>query len=442
MTDKVKNNSWKNIDDSKKSKIFNYSNDYKLFLEECKTVRESINYIERNAIENGFEDIERKYELKKGDKVYFKKTNESIFLAIIGKENLNLIISHVDSPRLDLKPKPLVEKNGLAFFKTHYYGGIKKYQWVNIPLDLRGVIITDKGKIEVHEEVDFTISDLLIHLSKNQLNKKAKKVIDGENMNVILGNMPNNGSIKENILYHLKTKYDVLEEDLITSDLNLVPKFKPNDVGFDKSMIGGYGHDDRSCVYNSYNAIINAKNNFSTNIAMFVDKEEVGSDGNSGAKSRQIEYFLEMIIKKAQWSKSINELLINTNAVSGDVTSAYDPFYSNSYDPTNTCFLGNGAAIEKYTGSHGKASTNEANAEYFYLFKKLAKDNKINWQTGEIGKVDLGGGGTVAKFLAKLGMNIIDIGIPVLGMHSPYEIISKLDLYECFRLYREFYNNF
>ncbi len=441
MSGKI-NNSWKNVKKKQKEKIFNYSEGYKNFLNNCKTVRETISFIETKAKESGYENIENKYNLKKGDKVFFKKNNESIFLAKIMKNDLNIIVSHVDSPRLDLKPKPLVEKGGLAFFKTHYYGGIKKYQWVNIPLELRGVVITSKGKIRIREEVDFTISDLLIHLSKKQLKKKAKEVIGGENLNVILANMPNNDSMKENVLYHLNKKYGLVEEDLITSDLNFVPKFKPNDVGFDKSMIGGYGHDDRSCVYNSLKAFLDTNNSIRTNIAMFVDKEEVGSDGNSGAKSRQIEYFIELIKSKCNWKKSINELLLNTNAISADVTSAYDPFFSDSYDPSNSTYLGDGVAIKKYTGSRGKSRTNESNAEYFYRFRELSKNEKINWQTGEIGKIDLGGGGTVAKFLAKLGLDIVDVGIPVLGMHSPYEIISKLDLYECYRLFNKFYEKF
>ncbi len=439
---------WLRINDKVKKEIFKFGDEYKHFLNTCKIEREVVDFIKEKAISHGFKDINQVKNLKKGDKVFYEVNSKSIYLATIGAPQLRIVVSHVDSPRLDLKPLPLIEDStaGLAMLKTHYYGGIKKYQWVNIPLAIHGVIITKKGKIKVSigdedDDKTFVISDLLPHLAQKQMEKTGKEIIDGENLSVIFGNIPiRNKGVKANILNMLNEKYGIVEEDLVSAELEVVPAFKAKDVGFDKSMIGAYGNDDRSCAFALLSAMLNLKNAQDTALALFVDKEEIGSEGNTSAQSMHLLNFIEIISEKASWNKRTNELLTNGEAISADVTSAYDPNYSDVFDKNNSSYLSRGVSIEKYNGSGGKYYSNDANAEFFFKIRELANKHKIIWQTGEIGKIDIGGGGTVAVFLAKLGLEIIDAGIPVLGMHSPYEIISKLDLYSAYQLYKVFLN--
>lgn len=439
---------WIRIDNKTKRDIFAFSESYKKFINHCKIEREVVEYIKTEAVKSGFKNIKEARKLKKGDKVFYEVNSKSIYLAVIGEPKLKVVISHVDSPRLDLKPFPIIEDalSGLSLLKTHYYGGIKKYQWVNIPLAIHGVIITKKGKISVSlgdedDDKTFVISDLLPHLAQKQMEKTGKEIIEGENLSIIFGNMPiKDKGVKANILKILNEEYKIKEENFVSAELEVVPAFKAKDVGLDKSMIGAYGHDDRSCSFALLSAILKANNSKETAVALFVDKEEIGSEGNTSAQSAHFINFIELINEKAKWNKRTNELLTSGEAISADVTSAFDPIYQDVFDKHNASYLSRGVSIEKYNGSGGKYYGNDANAEFLFKIIDLANKNKIIWQSGEIGKIDIGGGGTVAVFLSKLGFEVVDAGIPVLGMHSPYEVISKLDLYSAYQLYKVFLN--
>ncbi|HDP74124.1 MAG TPA: aminopeptidase [Candidatus Woesearchaeota archaeon] len=437
---------WLRVKESKKKKIFDFSSEYLNFLNACKTERESVDFIKKEAEKKGFRNINGSRKLKSGDKVFYESNSKNIFLAVVGQPKINVVVSHLDSPRLDLKPLPLIEESGIAFLKTHYYGGIKKYQWLNIPLEMRGVVMSKGKKINVSigekDDLYFTITDLLPHLSQKQMEKKASEFVEGEDLNMIFGNMPSDSKkkVKESMLSLLNKKYGMIEEDFVSAELELVPAFKAKDLGLDRSMMGGYAHDDRSCSYALLRAVLDSSKPKPTSIALFVDKEEIGSEGNTSAGSMHFVNFLEMLKEKCSWKERINEILISGESISADVTSAFDPFKKDVFDVNNSNELSKGVSIEKYNGSGGKYYGNDASAEFFYRIRSLANKNKVIWQTGEIGKVDIGGGGTVAVFLAKLGINVIDAGIPVLGMHSPFEVISKLDLYETYRLYRVFLN--
>jgi aspartyl aminopeptidase len=435
---------WLRVKESDKKKIFDFSSGYLDFLNACKTERESVDFIKKEAEKKGFRDIRKAGKLKQGSKVYYESNSKNIFLAVVGEPKISVAISHLDSPRLDLKPLPLIEDSGIAFLKTHYYGGIKKYQWLNIPLEIRGVVMSKGKKINVSigekDNLYFTITDLLPHLSQKQMDKKASEFVEGEDLNMIFGNMPLNSkkAVKENMLSLLNRKYGITEEDFVSAELELVPAFNAKDLGLDRSMLGGYAHDDRSCSYALLKAVLESSKPKATSIALFVDKEEIGSEGNTSAGSMHFVNFLEMLKEKCAWKERINEILVSGESISADVTSAFDPFKKDVFDAANSNELSKGVSIEKYNGSGGKYCGNDASAEFFYRIRELANKNRIIWQTGEIGKVDIGGGGTVAIFLAKLGLNVIDAGIPVLGMHSPFEVISKLDLYETYRLYKVF----
>ncbi len=439
---------WLRIDGKTKEKVLKFADAYKDFLNKCKIEREVVSFIKENAIKKGFKNIKQINKLKKGDKVFYEVNAKSIYLAVVGEPRLKVVISHVDSPRLDLKPLPIIEdsNSGLALLKTHYYGGIKKYHWVNIPLAIRGVIITKNGKLTISlgdedDDKTFVISDLLPHLAQKQMEKTGKEIIEGENLNIIFGNVPlKNKSVKTNVLRLLNKEYNIKEEDLMSAELEVVPAFKVKDVGLDSSMIGAYGHDDKSCSFALLSAIFSFKNPKDTAIALFVDKEEIGSEGNTSAQSVHLINFIELLNEKSKWKKRVNELLTSGESISADVTSAFDPIYPDVFDKNNASYLSRGVSIEKYNGSGGKYYGNDANAEFLFKIRQLANRHKILWQTGEIGRIDSGGGGTVAVFLAKLGFEVVDAGIPVLGMHSPYEIISKLDLYSAYQLYQVFLN--
>lgn len=437
-----------------KSKIFKFAESYKKFLANSKTERTAVKTIVSELKKTGFKDIHNVKKLNPGDKIYLNHKGKSIIAAVIGKNHnsVRLLGSHLDSPRLDVKPHPVYEEKGLSLMKTHYYGGIKKYQWTNVDLALYGVIHTKKGKKiefsvgEKEDEQRFIVSDLLPHLAKKQLEKPGYEIVEGEQLNVYLGNIPVDDKkvkekIKLNILDSLNKKYGITEEDFNFAELNFVPAEKPKDIGFDRSLIAGYGHDDKAGSYASLRAIVETKNPETTIVSYFSDKEEIGSTGDTGAYSFVLLDFAEMLTKKLSLKISASELLRISKAISADVGSGVNPSFSDVHEEKNAALLGNGVIIEKYTGAGGKYSANDASAEYMQEIREVLSKNNINWQIGELGKVDVGGGGTIALFLSRYGMDTIDIGPPVLGMHSPREVLSKVDLYETYRAYKAFFSN-
>ncbi len=456
-----KTNGWKNISQEKMEEIFTMGEEYKKVLDLGKTEREFVELATSFAKECGFVDARLKDFLVPGDKVYYLNRHKNIVLAVIGKEDIlkgiNYIVSHIDSPRLDLKQNPLYEEFELAYMKTHYYGGIKKYQWASIPLALHGVVVLadgEKVKIVIGEHEDdpvFTVPDILPHLDRKiQGDRTAREVIKGEELQIIVGSIPttiNDSEIKElvkyNILEKLNNIYGMTEEDFISAELELVPSQKAKDVGLDRSLIGAYGQDDRICAYTSLRAILDIHEiPNKTAICFLADKEETGSDGATGLQSDFIDYFtadLIFKIKKVYSDLYLKETLWNSKALSSDVNAGVDPIFKSVHDIQNAPQLGYGVVMVKYTGSGGKYGTNDADAEYVGEIRKLLNDNKIVWQTGMLGKVDEGGGGTVAKYLSKKGISTIDIGPALLAMHSPFEISSKLDIFETYRTYKAFY---
>lgn len=431
---------------------------YKDFLDKSKTEREYV----KNSIDlltkNGFKSIDEYEKLNKGDKVFKVVKNKAIVISRIGEinptEGVNLVGAHIDSPRLDLKPSPLYEDTELAMLKTHYYGGIKKYQWVTIPLAMHGVIVKNNGDMveicigEKDDDPVFTITDLLPHLGKTQMSKKMSEAIEGEALNVLIGSIPYNEadeSIKEkvklNILKILNEKYDLVEEDFLSAEIEIVPAFKAKDVGFDRSLVGGYGQDDRVCAYTAIKSIIDIENNSKTAICILSDKEEIGSMGNTGAQARYLENFIAELCMKT--NLNYNNLLTakcleNSKMLSTDVNGAVDPNYPEVNEKKNSSYLGRGITFSKYTGSRGKGGSSDANAEFIGEVRKVFNDNKIIWHFGELGKIDMGGGGTIAQYVANLGVDVIDCGVPVLSMHAPFEVTSKIDIYMTYKAYKVF----
>ncbi len=456
-----KENGWKSVDEAKKKLIFDFSESYKKFLDLAKTEREFIDETILLAEEKGFVNADKKDKLVPGDKVYFLNRGKNIILSVIGKkqieEGVNFVVSHVDVPRLDLKGNPLYEDTELAMLKTHYYGGIKKYQWVSIPLALHGVVILADGtKVKVvigEDETDpvLTIPDILPHLARKvQGERKAAEVIKGEELNLIVGSIPSNTEdkeIKEKVKYAILEKlnetYGLVEEDFISAELQVVPAYKAKDVGLDRAIVGAYGHDDRICGYTSVKAILDIENiPEKTAICYIADKEEIGSSGSTGLESKYIEYFMAEIINKLKGT--YNELILkrtlwNSRALSSDVNAGINPLFKSVHDSANASKLGYGIVLTKYTGSGGKYSSNDADAEFVHEIRDLFNKNDITWQIGMLGKVDEGGGGTVAKFLAQYGIKTIDAGPALLAMHSPFELASKFDIYEVYRAYKAFY---
>ena len=447
---------WKNLDTREKEAIFSFSNGYIKYLNTSKTEREAIAAAKEIAESNGFRDIAIFDSLNPGDKVYFINRDKSMYLAIIGTEKLEnglqIVGSHVDSPRLDLKPNPLYEDNGFAYFKTHYYGGIKKYQWTAIPLSIHGVIIKANGvKINVNigeDESDpiFTITDLLPHLAQDQMEKKLKNGIDGEDLNVLLGSIPyedekESESIKLNILNILNQKYDITEADFLSSELEIVPAFKARSLGLDGSMVASYGQDDRVCAYASLAAMMNLENVKTTAVCILSDKEEIGSMGNTGMESHMFDYFVSELLNKTGENRPnlLDKVFCFSRMLSADVDAGFDPIYASVSDKTNSAFLGRGIGLNKYTGARGKSGASDANAEYVAWVRNLLEKNDIRYQICELGKVDVGGGGTIAYILANKGVDVIDCGVPVLSMHAPYEVTSKYDIYSAYKTYKAFW---
>lgn len=433
---------------------------YKKFLSDCKTERECVAYFIDVANKNNFKDlkqiIKNGEKLKKGDKVYYSKMDKTLILAIIGEEDLekgfNIIGSHVDAPRVDLKQTPVYESDGLCFFDTHYYGGIKKYHWVARPMCLKGVVIKKDGeKININlgdNENDPYVgfSDLLPHLWKDQAVKKAMDVIEGEQLNLLVGNKPSEkdskNKVKQNIINILEEKYGICEDDLISAELQVVPAGPAKDYGLDRSMIIGYGQDDRVCAFTSFMAMLNLKKvPKRTCVCILADKEEIGSVGATGMESRLFENFsAELINSCRDYSDLIlKRALQNSYMLSADVTCAYDPNFSSETPKQSTAFFSNGVAISKYTGSRGKSGCNDANPEFLAKLRNIFDEDNVSYQLGELGKVDQGGGGTIAYFLAKYGMEVVDIGVPLQNMHAPFEVASKADIFEAYKSYCTFY---
>ena len=462
MENKEKN-CWNKYKKDDLDKIETLCEQYRQFISGCKTERECVEYfikiVEKYNFKNLNELIKNNIKLNKGDRVYYSKMDKTLVLAVIGQEDLekgfNIIGSHIDAPRVDLKPTPVYESDGLCFFDTHYYGGIKKYHWVARPMCIKGVVVKKSGeKIKINigdNENDpyFGFSDLLPHLWKDQSTKKAVEVIEGEQLNLLVGSIPlkdkSDKAVKENILKILEEKYGVTEEDLISSELQIVPSGEARDYGLDRSMVIGYGQDDRVCAFTSFAAMINIKGIPNrTCVCILADKEEIGSVGATGMESRLFENFSAEIInlsKEGYSELTLKRALQNSYMLSADVTCAYDPNFPNETPKVSTAFFGQGVAISKYTGSRGKSGCNDANAEFIAKLRNIFDGQQVNYQLGELGKVDQGGGGTIAYLLAKYGMEVVDIGVALQNMHAPFEVASKADIYEAFKAYNCFYEN-
>lgn len=453
-------NIWEKVDEEYIKKAFDFCEDYKSFLNTSKTEREFAANTEKLAVAAGFRKLDdlisSNTRLKPGDKVYHINRKKSAVLAVVGNkplsEGVNILGSHIDAPRLDLKQNPLYEDTQMAFFKTHYYGGIKKYQWLTIPLAIHGVVVKGDGttvEIVVGEDEDdpvFSITDLLPHLAREQMQKKMSEAVTGEGLNLLLGSIPfNDEKVKEkvklNILSILNKRYGIVEEDFQSAELEIVPAQEARDVGFDKSMIGGYGQDDRVCAYPALRALLDIDVPERTAVCLLTDKEEIGSMGNTGAQSNLLEDFLANVIALTEDPYSdlkVRSCLSRSKMLSADVNAAVDPNYESVYEKRNATYLGHGIVLQKYTGARGKYDASDASAEFVGEVRKLFNDNGIIWQTGELGKVDEGGGGTIAQYAANLGIDVLDCGIAVLSMHSPFEITSKIDIYMTYNAYKVF----
>ena len=441
-----------------------FAEEYKAFINKSKTEREFTQNGIEAAVSLGFCDISQKKVLKPGDKVYSSIKDKGLILAVAGKkpvrEGFNILGAHIDSPRLDLKPNPVYEDNETVYFKTHYYGGIKKYQWTTIPLAIHGVIYTRDGQKKTvtvgEDESDpvFYITDLLPHLGGEQMSKKASEFIPGEDLNVIIGGTPLSGNLagdakkepyKAQILKFLYKKYGIVEKDFVTAELEIVPAFKARDIGFDRAYIAAYGHDDKVCAYPALMALLAQEKPQKTCITMLTDKEEIGSFANSGAQSVLYENFLMEVVSKLGGGSfdmlTYRKVIAASKMLSTDVTTGFDPKYPNVYEKRNTAFMSHGLKLEKYVGSRGKSGTNEATGDFVSEITRIFSDNSIPWQTGELGRIDAGGGGTISAYMAKYGMSVIDAGVPVWSMHAPYEVISKIDLYYMYLAYRAFIEN-
>ena len=451
-----KKSGWLETDDEKFGKIFEFCNGYMSFLNCSKTEREFVANSKKIAEENGFRDINQVEELKPGDRVYFENRGKSLYLAIIGKQNLenglHIVGAHVDSPRLDLKPNPVYEDTELAYFNTHYYGGIKKYQWTTIPLSIHGVIVKSSGeKITVNigeDENDpiFTITDLLPHLAKDQESKKLSNAIEGENLDILIGSIPYRdekeaNKVKLNILKILNEKYQITESDFLSSELEVVPAFKARSLGFDYGMVAAYGQDDKVCSYTALKALMEINMPEKTSICILSDKEEIGSMGNTGMESQVFDYFVSELLNKKGENRInlLEKVFCYSKMLSSDVDAGFDPLYPTVSDRTNAGYLSKGITLNKYTGSKGKSGASDANAEFIAWVRNIFETNNIKYQVAELGKVDVGGGGTIAYILANKGVDVIDCGVPVLSMHAPYEVTSKFDIYEAYRAYKAFW---
>ncbi|MFW5996345.1 MAG: aminopeptidase [Halanaerobiaceae bacterium] len=452
-------NAWMEMEDAELEEIMEYSREYAEFLSANKTEREFVESTVELLKKEGFRPLTDMDSLEAGDRVYSVNRGRQIFIAVVGekdlREGLRLLGAHIDSPRLDLKPNPLYEDGEMALMDTHYYGGIKKYQWVTIPLALHGLVVREDGsRLEVNigeddEDPVFYISDILPHLGKEQMKKKMSEAITGEDLNVVIGSRPaddeeEDEKIKKGILDLLQEKYNITGEDFVSADLQIVPAIKVRDVGLDRGLLAGYGHDDRVCSYAALQAILDVEVPHYTAVTLLVDKEEIGSMGNTGMQSRYFENTVARLVDTYYGTYdelAFRELLHNSEALSGDVNAAYDPDFAGVFARNNSSYLNKGIVLTKYTGARGKAGGSEATAEFVGKVRSLFNKAGVIWQIGELGKVDKGGGGTIAKFLANYSMEVIDSGPPVLSMHSPYELVSKVDIYNTYLGYSVFLGN-
>ena len=452
---------WEKYTKKQKTEVMTFAEGYRQFISDCKTERECVTEFVKIANNQGFKDlsklIEKKGKLKAGDKVYLTNMGKAMVLFVIGKEPLekgmNILGAHIDSPRLDLKQNPLYEDSGLAMMDTHYYGGIKKYQWVTLPMALHGVIATkEKGVIEINigeKELDpvFGVSDLLIHLAADQMDKKVAKAVKGEALDICVGSIPLKGeekdAVKKNVLKILKDKYSIVEEDFISAEIEVVPAGSARDYGFDRSMIMGYGQDDRVCAYPSFWALMNTPKPDKTAVCLLVDKEEIGSVGATGMHSRFFENTVAEVLElMGCYSElTLRRAMSRSKVLSSDVSAGFDPNYPDVSDKNNSAYMGKGMVFNKYTGARGKSGSNDASAEYIGELRKVLDKDKVSYQTAELGKVDQGGGGTIAYILANYGMQVIDSGVAVHNMHAPWEVTSKADIYEALRGYESFLKN-
>lgn len=433
--------------------VFSFCEGYKTFIDEAKMEREAVCFAIELLEKNGYTPFERTKKYKAGDKVYYNNRGRALIAAAVGSHSLaqgvHIVASHVDSPRVDLKPRPLYEEAQLAYFKTHYYGGIKKYQWAAVPLALHGVIIKKDGtalNVKIGEEESepvFCITDLLPHLATEQSKRTLVEGIKGEELNILVGSLPfrddkASEKVKLHIMNLLYEKYGIIEEDFLSAELCGVPSQKARDVGFDASMIGAYGHDDRVCAYASLMAQIAVEAPAVTSVLVLADKEETGSNGPTGLDSAYLRYFLADLA--APHGVEARELLSHSKCLSADVNAAFDPNFGDVHEKRNAAYLGYGVVVTKYTGSRGKNGTNDATAEIMSYVRGVLDGQNVLWQTGELGKVDAGGGGTVAQYVSQFDVDTVDIGVPVLSMHAPFEVVSKIDVYETFRACQAFLN--
>lgn len=429
-----------------------FAEGYKAFLNAAKTERETVTWAVKAAEEAGFVPFDPEKKYKAGDKVYYNNRGKAMCLAVIGKKGakkgVRIAAAHIDCPRIDLKPIPLYEASELALLKTHYYGGIKKYQWTAIPLSMHGKIVRKDGsEITVNvgekpEDPQFCITDILPHLGKDQMAKKLGEAFTGEDLNVLVGSLPlTDGEgeqlFKLNIMNILHQQYGIVESDLISAEIEFVPAFKAVDIGFDRSMIGAYGHDDRVCAYPALEAIFKCKTPEYTSITVLADKEEIGSVGNTGLASEFLNYFVADLA--AAEGLEARHVYSKSTCLSADVTAAYDPNYASAYEAGNSCYLNRGVGVAKYTGSRGKGGSNDANAEFVGFVRRVFDNNDVLWQIGELGKVDQGGGGTVALDISRMNADVIDVGVPVLSMHAPFEVVSKLDVYMAYKAFKAYF---
>lgn len=452
MKEYKRTNVYEVADEKLVSKIFDFAEGYKKFLDEGKTEREACSVLLQKAIASGYKPFEFGMKYAPGDRLYYDNRGKNLFLIKIGaadiaKAGIRIVASHIDNPRLDLKQVPFYEKDDIAFAKTHYYGGIRKYQWTAIPLALHGVVaLTDgtvKNVVVGEDEGDpvFYVSDLLPHLAAKQSAKPLSEAIAGENLNIWLGNIPygekdDDKTVKKNLLKILWDKYGIEEEDFLSAEMSVVPAFKAKDVGFDRALVGAYGHDDRVCSYAAQAAIFDEQSNENTAIVALVDKEEIGSEGNTGMQCVLFADIVDDICRSFGASSAL--VRSKSMCLSADVNACYDPNFPDVSEKNNSTLLSCGAGVTKFTGARGKSGSNDASAEFLAFIRKLFNDNGVIWQTGELGKVDCGGGGTIAKYVAKLNIDTVDIGVPVVSMHSPFEVISKADLYENYLAFRAF----
>lgn len=451
-------NAWKEYDKKEIKDLEKLCKEYKSFLNHGKTERECVKQVVTMAKECGYQDlqelIKQGSKLKAGDKVYAVNMNKAIALFQIGKnslvEGLNILGAHIDSPRMDVKQNPLYEDTDLAYLDTHYYGGIKKYQWVTLPLAIHGVVAKKDGTLvdivigEDDKDPVFCVTDLLIHLAGEQMDKKAAKVVEGEQLDILIGSKPlpkeEKEPVKKMVLSILKKKYDIEEEDFLSAELEIVPAGKAKDAGLDESMVIGYGQDDRVCAYTSAKAMFDMGSVERTACCLLVDKEEIGSVGATGMQSKFFENTVAELMDLCGGYSELNlkRCLANSYMLSSDVSAAYDPIYGSAFEKKNCAYFGRGVVFNKFTGSRGKSGSNDANAEYIGKLRKIMDDNHVAFQTAELGKVDIGGGGTIAYILSLYGMNVIDSGVAVLNMHAPWEITSKADIYEAYKSYKAF----